>query len=392
MKVLIIPSAYPNKYNTLRATFYRDHALALKSVGNEVVVLAVIPISLKSIILTKRIRLGFSYLDDEGIKTYLFEYLSIPKLRSLNNIIRTQIGKKIYKNICLGWNKPDIVHVHSFLAGELAIWIKRKYNIKYVLTEHSSGIVRELFKYSQKSLIYRSFKNASVCTAVSLLFVEELSKRYKIPFVYTPNAIDFTFYNNKKKPIKKSKEVIRICNVAFITEIKKQDRLIESIIRVVTLYPNIELHIAGDGPERINLEKIVETYNISKKIIFHGILNRKRVVELMKSCDIFALSSDYETFGVVVIEALACGLPVISTKCGGPESIITDQKLGLLTEKDVDSFTEGLLCIIRKYKEGYFDSNYINSAAREKYSFESVGIKMTSIYNEVLEDKHDINP
>lgn len=89
--------------------------------------------------------------------------------------------------------------------------------------------------------------------------------------------------------------------------------------RVLEQYPDLLLEIGGDGPEKTKLEELVTKLGINKNIKFLGQLTRDEVKNKMnEESSAFVLSSEYETFGVVVVEALALGKPVIATKCGGP--------------------------------------------------------------------------
>ena len=94
--------------------------------------------------------------------------------------------------------------------------------------------------------------------------------------------------------------------------------------------------------------------------------DKKNILKLLRNSDYFVLSSNFETFGVVLIEAMSCGLPVISTKSGGPETIIINEKLGLLCEKN-NIFA--LANVIKNITKMNFDSNYIRNYAIRNFSY-----------------------
>lgn len=378
MKILILPSFYPNSYRPLHGIFFRDHALSLQSAGHKVIVLAIVAISFKDIWKQRKISFGFKLGNDTGITTYLFEFPSIPKLIWLNNIIRTLIGWKLYSIIRQQHGLPNLIHVHSFLAGDLARKIKRQDLVPYAITEHSTAFARSLLSPTEKKMACRVFRDASIRTAVSMQFKQLLTEQYGLPFLYTPNPVGINT-DIGEHLVKKDSHKIRICNVAYIDAKKRQDRLILAFNSVINNFPNVELHIAGDGPDQAVLEKLVAKLGLRSHVKFHGLLKRQDVFKLMRSCDIFALSSDYETFGVVLIEAMACGLPVVATKCGGPESIVTEEWLGRLTKRDDKSFTQGLLDVIKDLQAKRFDSFRISKHARTEYSYEAIGKRMTDI-------------
>ncbi|MEQ9229997.1 MAG: glycosyltransferase, partial [Cyclobacteriaceae bacterium] len=89
---------------------------------------------------------------------------------------------------------------------------------------------------------------------------------------------------------------------------------------------------------------------VSDKITWLGELSREQVREEMQRCSFYVLPSRHETFGNVLLEAVACGKPVIATDCGGPRDIVTDE-VGVLCEVDMDALTESLKQMISKYAE-----------------------------------------
>ena len=146
-----------------------------------------------------------------------------------------------------------------------------------------------------------------------------------------------------------------------------------------------ELGIVGDGPERERLQRMIEEYGFEDNIKLLGAQDRKGVIETLKNSDVFVLSSLSETFGVVVIEALACGLPVIVTDCGGTQDIITE-KIGLMCPvKDADKMAECINYMISHYGE-YNREDIINDC-RSRFSSEAIGKQLEGIFEEVIKEK-----
>ena len=123
------------------------------------------------------------------------------------------------------------------------------------------------------------------------------------------------------------------------------------------------LVIAGAGEERKNLEKLIASLGLEKKVSLFGKANREEVRVLMQQANSFVLSSKIETFGVVLIEAMACGIPVVSTKCGGPNKIV-DADTGVLCDSTVSGLSEAMLDVMLKKKDGHL----IRKKAVERYS------------------------
>lgn len=385
MKVLLLPSSYPSDYSPNSAPFFRDHAKALQKSDLQVIVLAVVPVSIKVIVKQGLRFLGGNVYNDDGIITYMYSFISIPKCRWLDNTIRKFIGLCLFRDIERSNGMPDIQHVHGFLAGDIARCIKHYYRIPYVITEHSTSFHYGTLSFTQKRLASRVFRDSAECTAVSDNFAQLLSSKYNRQFIYTPNPTDIPETAPEVEGNAPSAHDIRICNVAFMHLKKNQSRLIRVFSRLLKEYPNAELHFVGDGPERPLLMALCESLGISSKVIFHGAVAKDNVFRIMRSCNIFALSSDYETFGVVLIEALACGLPVVATKCGGPESIIVNSALGYLAEKDDDDFYNGFLSTIHTIFEEPDNSDKRKRFISENFSLEAVGKRFKAIYVAIMD-------
>jgi glycosyltransferase involved in cell wall biosynthesis len=125
----------------------------------------------------------------------------------------------------------------------------------------------------------------------------------------------------------KKKESIQLITTGRLIPEKHFDMLIQAIANIST--PKLQLYIIGDGSEKQKLQKLVEKLQVKDQIQLLGHKSKQEIVTLLQQSDIFVLPSQSETFGVAYIEALACGLPIIATDCGGPRDIVT-QKNGLL--------------------------------------------------------------
>ena len=158
--------------------------------------------------------------------------------------------------------------------------------------------------------------------------------------------------------------------------------LIKAFIKAFINMPKVKLTIVGNGLEYNNLKLLINKENMNKQISLYGKANRNEVKTLLQESDAFVLSSEYETFGVVIIEAMACGLPVVSTKCGGAESIINSEKLGVLAEINIDSLASELLYLYNN-KES-FDKNYIREYIEYNFSEKAIVNKLNTLYKSIL--------
>ncbi len=372
MHVLLLPISYKSKFNLLSAPFFRDQALALKNKGLQLGVLCPLPVSLKSIWRNKLFSFKEESYSDEGISTFISPFLSIPKTPNRARRIRLEKGKELFKKYIESNGKPDIIHVHSFLAGELALWIKNEYKIPYVITEHSSAFERKLLTDSDLKLALKVFENSHTNIAVSQSLSNAIKCYFKeLDFQIIPNIVDTDFFN---LIVKKQNDDFQFINIAHLNKNKNQLHLIKSFTKVFKGNQFYKLLIVGQGPEKNNLQNWIDSNTMNSQIRLYGSASREEVRDLLHQSDCFVLSSKIETFGVVLIEAMSCGLPVLSTKCGGPESLITNDDLGVLT--DFDKLAKNMYCFSTKK----YNSNHIRQYVNNHFSESVIAKQLYKIY------------
>jgi len=149
--------------------------------------------------------------------------------------------------------------------------------------------------------------------------------------------------------------------------------------------PGSELFIIGDGPERDKISGLADSLGLSKRIHLLGMCNKQQMIEMYQKCDAFVLVSRAETFCVVNIEAMAMGLPVISTRCGGPEYYI-DGTNGILL--DVDDF-EGLVGAMNEIERNIdtYKPEDLREYVRAHYSGEVIARQAEGILQTAVEQK-----
>ena len=192
-----------------------------------------------------------------------------------------------------------------------------------------------------------------------------------------PNIVDSFFFEEKFEKLTKTEFIF--FNVASLDDKKNHTLLLNAFANIFIGLP-IKLKIAGDGPLGDNLKKEVEKLDIQKQVNFLGRISQERVREEMMKSDCFVLSSNFETFGVVLIEALACGLPLIATKCGGPEDIVNEQN-GILIDVENQLQLEDAMMTMYKNASKY-DKQKLRSDAKDRFG-EKAFIKNAMKYYEV---------
>ena len=142
------------------------------------------------------------------------------------------------------------------------------------------------------------------------------------------------------------------------------------------------LTVIGDGPEEARLRELARTLGTEDSVTFTGRLERSAMAELYKESDAFVLASRSETFGVVLIEALSAGLPVITARSGGPEDFVDDSNGLLVPADDIAALAEAMENMVREADR--YDRAALAASARERFSPGAVAGALTALYEEIL--------
>jgi glycosyltransferase involved in cell wall biosynthesis len=170
--------------------------------------------------------------------------------------------------------------------------------------------------------------------------------------------------------------------VGGLIESKRLNLLIEAFARAFNGNPDVSLVIFGEGPERRRLERMIRDLGQEDRITLMGAQPRSVIAKKMQSCRCFVLPSHHETFGVVYIEAMASGLPIIATRCGGPEHFIHEENGLLIPVDDVQALIGAMRYMYLNFSR--YDSNRISGEAKKLFSPESVGKQLMEIYKELI--------
>ena len=380
MHVLLLPSWYATQSNKVHGSFFKEQGEASHKYGIKVTVAfnEVWPITKIGRMKEKR---GISFGKEGGLKTYRYkDFNYFPK----NPLMFKSFNKrydKLFKEVEKREGKINIIHAHSsFWAGIGGEYLSKKYNVPLVITEHSSLKYAKYAKESYKKYIVNSYKNANKLIAVGEKLkneLEELSNRDDIEVIN--NIVNLDKFDLSKG--ENSKEVFKFFSCGFLDEGKGFDVLIKAFSKVYK-GKNAELRIGGEGEERCNLENLIDELELQNQVKLLGSLSREEVSKEMKKCDSFVLASRHETFGVVYIEALASGKPLIGTKNGGAEEIIKPYN-GVLVEVDnIDELSDALIYMERNKDK--FNSIKIRGKCMELYSENKIIPKIINIYKELI--------
>ncbi|KRE03331.1 hypothetical protein ASE61_12715 [Bosea sp. Root670] len=170
--------------------------------------------------------------------------------------------------------------------------------------------------------------------------------------------------------------------VGHLVEVKRVDRLLDALAVAIRRKSNLRLRLVGGGELETVLRAQAETLGIARFITFLPTIDREGVRREMTHADFLVISSETETFGVVGIEAMAMGLPVLATDCGGPADYITGRELGELVGNSTEDIAIGLQRMVDRI--GEFDRSAIRRHAVDGFDFSGVAARLQALYAELL--------
>ncbi|MFB6317483.1 glycosyltransferase [Saccharicrinis sp. FJH54] len=315
------------------------------------------------------------------ITTYSYFYNSRNKVWSLFLYVRGVY--KCYKEVLKQQSKPDVIHAHVLLRTYVvAYFIHLLLKKPYIITEHWSGYHYGLFW--KKSLFYRFLLRFTMKRAGRILVVSNRLKRDILDCVSVeqeqleiiPNVAEAII----KKHQSKADGPVRIVSVADLKDgIKRVSSVIE-IIRELNL-ENVEYHIIGDGPDMENLQVLAGSM-LNRSVYFYGELSNDQVLSKLSEFDFLIQNSLYETFGLVPLEALLAGLPVISTITGCPEEIQSSEAGIFIDPDQPEALKNAIYKMVNTYRN--YDLGGIQKKITERFSSAQVGIEQERIYNDIL--------
>lgn len=384
MHIMVIPSWYASSRNKVHGSFFKEQFKALSNAGIKVTVAynEIWPITMFGKIKEKR---GIQYAVEDNLNTYRYkDFNYFPKnpmmFRSFNKRM-----DRLYKEIVKKEGKVDIIHAHSaFWGGIAAQYISSKYKIPLVLTEHSSLKYAKYVKESYKKYIFKSYDEADVLIAVGNGLKQEMEDYTANNIRVINNMVDLGRFKLNTEDIndEEAQENFRLFSCAFLEEGKGMENLIEAFSASFK-GTNAVLNIGGDGSLKGKLRKMIDENGMENQIFLLGALSRDEVCSEMQKCNCFVLASEHETFGVVYIEAMACGKPVIGTFNGGADDIIKDYNGIIIEKNNIDQLKEALIRMKRSYRT--YDKNEIREKTILSYSEKVLVEKLKGVYKEIYE-------
>ncbi len=386
---------YPSTFNEMRGIFV--HELVKELVRQSCKVKVVSPVPRTSFPVNRLSSKWKAYSQIplqsnlDGIEVYYPRYLAFPRA-----MFFASSGRRMYRGIKELIDKMyrefpfDLMHAHVALPdGYAAMMVNRWYGKPLVVTVHGQDLQVTLFRNDRcKRALARVFKKAdkviSVSTKLKNIAKENLGFSEKISVIN--NGINSKELIGGKSSLASDYVDYRtILSASNLVSSKGIDLNLKAIAKLVKKYSNLRYVVIGDGPEINSLKKLTSRLNLKNNVEFLGRLPREKVMDYMSAASVFSLPSWREGFGVVYLEAMAHGKPVIGCAGEGIEDIIENGTTGLLVKtKDLDSLFEALDFLFSHPEESKAIGERARKHVLENYTWQKNAERTLEIYDELL--------
>jgi len=378
--ILFIPRWYPSEEDPMLGLFVKKHAVAAIKAGYSVVVAYAVPFRDINPERNYEVRINESDKVLEVIAGY-------NNTGGISGIFRQFMAwrKAVLKAVEVG-GKPDLIHAHILTrTGIIALICSWFYKIPFVVTEHWSRYYPQNLQFNgliKRLLTQLVLRRARKTTVVSNRLVDAMKNcGLKFNPGILPNVVDTDLFvsGNKRDSVKK-----RIVSITCFDEKAKNLFLLLNAFKTIKEESgNVELVLIGDGVDHgKTLEYAASLGFQPDDVLFKGMLENHALVSELHKADCLALSSNYETFGIVVFEALACGVPVVVTDVADLAIHIEPEMGRVVPVGDVTAFKNALLDVLHHPES--FDPEIMRSFVLKNYSPEAISQQMRNLYQPLI--------
>jgi glycosyltransferase involved in cell wall biosynthesis len=374
--ILMIPSWYPNRENAHAGIFVKKH-IQMISQFIDCYTLFVLP--------TNKLRAFKIEVEKQPSSEII--YFGTTKSALVNTISYFLINIIKISAIILKKGRPKFVHNHVvFPSGFVAVLVAKLLNVRLIISEHWSGYLIEDNRFKllntkiQKVIRYilsSAYKIGLVSNFMKDRLVEsQLCTEEKV--IITPNKIELNNFVPVQRELGEEINVLTICNLNdFEKNISGMIEAIYYLNKNESL--NIKLQIIGEGVDEGKLKKLANEYGIlNSKISFLGKIENHLLTNYYRNSDFYILNSNFETLNISTIEALMHGLPVVASKCGGPQDYLTQQNSIQVNTRDTNDLVRGIKEILLKYND--YNREMIKVNIDKQYSEKIVEGALRSLY------------
>lgn len=292
----------------------------------------------------------------------------------------------------------DIAHAHDWLTAEALAGVMAAGDAPGVLTMHSTeygrdgNVFHDGFARHVRDLEAAACHRADAVIAVSRFLADELRRIYQAPEAklhVVPNGVSYRAFDGPVDPAEiKGRHAIppqapTVFAPARMTAQKGLDLLVQAVPMLLAEHPQACVVLAGEGPERETLERAIETLGIGRSTVLLGRLPYSHYLDLLRACDLVAVPSRNEPFGIVVLDAWSAGKPVVATTAGGPREFVRNGVDGVLVEADPHGLARGIGSLLADLETGRTMGLNGRRAVEETFNWDRSAALTEAVYRTV---------
>jgi glycosyltransferase involved in cell wall biosynthesis len=315
---------------------------------------------------------------EDGIRTIRVGYRRGPGQATVGYVQGVFAG--VTRLLREGW-RPDLLHAHVYYAGLVTALLKARYRVPSIVSEHSSHFLQGTLSRLDLLRARAAFRLADVVCPVSARLeraIADLGIRAR--FSVMPNTIDTAAF--EPSPFAAGGPT-RMLAVGGLAAVKDVPNLIAAAAVLKSRRSNFALDIVGDGEDRCKCEAMVRERGLADVVSFHGYLPRRAVAGLLQRCHFLVLPSAVETFGVVLLEALASGRPAVATDVGVAREVLGDGAGIVVPPSDSAALATALDQMMDRYQS--YEPSVLASKVAARFGPAAIGQRWEELYRSVCE-------
>ena len=381
LHVLVIATWYPHGGDKLIGIYHKQFCKALAEAGVKVNMLHVD---------AKPISKAFSYpfmkktfkIEEEGYSTYFRLMLNRRRIsEKLQQDAYVKTLRRLYKAYEAENGKPDILHAQVMIpAGHAACVLGKELGIPVVITEHASYFKRFFTGWHVPYMNYVA-ENAAKITCVGKHMVDYLEKERNISSQVLPNIVELSTFDRPRE--EKTDKTLRFVTVCALRHGKNIRRGLQAFAKLRDEGKLTDFHytVVGEGYLKKGYIENAQELGLTDCVSFVGQKTHEEIAQILAQSDVMLVTSNMETFCIPAIEATAAGVPVVSTKCGGPEGFLTPDASELCEVDDPDSMADAIWRMVQRLPE--LEDEKVRAVAKP-FDATAVAAQAISYYKEVL--------
>ena len=382
LNVLFLTPWYPTKEHVYAGVFVREYAKAVQKYNNVVVLhIGIADQTIPHCWATQR-------ECDENLNAGIPSYRAVYRCARMRGCSWPRYWSSVLWAAAVlskEYGPFDLIHAHVFSTGPAALLIGSWYGIPVVISEHFTGFASGILSRSQVRQARRVFRRADAVLPVSHALQRAIEQHgIKAAFRVVPNAVNtdlFRFESFSPAP----DGTVRLLTVTSFVARKGLVVLFRALSQASWRDRPWHLDVVGGGsdPEAAQHRQMADDLGLKAHVTFQGSMLKSEVARMMRGADLFVLPSLVETFSVATAEALVSGVPVLVTRCGGPEEFV-DERCGMVVPPgDSTALADGLAGMLDRLES--CDRGEIARTARERFGYGAVAATLDDVYSQVID-------